>query len=250
MYDLHNHLLPGVDDGARNLKVTLRMLEMALRQGITHVACTPHATDRLDARQDRLFQSVFLLVKIAAKEHGLPIDLTLASEMMVGTDLLKVLAQPTATFAGEGKYALVKFYTEMPFDIMQNVVIAMMRHKVRPVVAHYKRYARAQSKPEQPRALRDLGAILTLDAGSLVGQFGNNAQRRAKQLIGWNVVDILASDAHDDEDHGFKMKEGLAAATALAGEAAARRMVLDHPRLVWEGLPWPVGNSAEENARS
>ncbi len=169
MYDLHNHLLPGVDDGARNLKVSLRMLEIALRQGITHVACTPHATDRLDENQDRLHQSVFLLVKNAAKEHGLPIELILASELMVGTNLLKALSHPSATYAGEGKYCLVEFFPEMPFEIVQNVIIALTRQKLWPVMAHYERYARAQNKPEQPRALRELGAILTLDAGSLVG---------------------------------------------------------------------------------
>jgi protein-tyrosine phosphatase len=236
--DLHNHILPGVDDGAADLRTALHMLEIAAAQGITHVACTSHANDRATEETDRLFQSVFLQVKKAANDHGLPVELTLGAELMIGADILKTLTLPFATYGGSGAYALIEFPTEIPFEIILNVVISVRRKGIWPVIAHYERFPRAQRNPDQPRALREAGAVLTLDAGSLVGQFGPIAAKRAKQLLSWNCIDILASDAHNDTDHGFALKAGYDAAAEQLGITRARELVEANPRRVWDAVPW------------
>jgi protein-tyrosine phosphatase len=246
VYDLHNHVLPGVDDGAVDLRTTLRMLEIAAKQGITHVACTPHSDDRADAERDRLFQSVFLHVKEAARQHGLPVELILASELMVGPNIVSTLALPSTNYGGQGKYCLIEFPIETPFEIILNVVKALRRKGVWPVLAHYERFARAQRSADQPRALRAERAVITMDAGSVLGQFGNVLVKRAKQLLQWECVDILASDAHDDGSHGFCMKASVEATAGIIGIDAVRKMVLDNPRRVWEGLPWPSENANDE----
>ncbi|MCX6600347.1 MAG: hypothetical protein NT025_02145 [bacterium] len=239
MIDLHNHVLPGVDDGAHDLEMALRMLDIAAGQGITHVACTPHANDRANGQTDRLFQSAFLELQAAASERGLPVELSLASELMLGADILRVLSLPFATYRGQKKYSLIEFPVETPFEIVLNVVKTMRRSGPRPVLAHFERFSRAQRIAEQVRSLRSEGAIISLDAGSLEGQFGPVMEKRSKQLLEWNVVDILASDAHDDAAHGFRLKAGREAAAAIIGAESAARLVLDNPRRVWEGLPWP-----------
>jgi protein-tyrosine phosphatase len=236
--DLHNHVLPGVDDGARDLEMALRMLDIAAAQGITHVACTPHGTDRANGQTDRLLQSVFLKLQSAASECGLSVELCLASELMLGADILRVLSLPFATYRGQKKYFLIEFPVETPFEIILNVVKTVRRTGPHPVMAHFERFSRAQRTAEQVRTLRREGAIISLDAGSLEGQFGPVMEKRSKQLLEWNVVDILASDAHDDAAHGFGLKAGREAAAAIIGEEAARRLVLDNPRRIWEGSPW------------
>lgn len=239
MIDLHNHVLPGVDDGAHDLEMALRMLDIAAGQGITHVACTPHANDRANGQTDRLFQSAFLELQAAASERGLPVELSLASELMLGADILRVLSLPFATYKGQKKYFLIEFPVETPFEIILNVVKTVRRTGPHPVLAHFERFSRAQRTAEQVRTLRSEGAIISLDAGSLEGQFGPVMEKRSKQLLEWNVADILASDAHDDAAHGFRLKAGREAAAAIIGEEAAGRLVWENPRRVWEGLPWP-----------
>jgi protein-tyrosine phosphatase len=248
--DLHNHVLPGVDDGAANMDAALRMLEIAAQQGITHVACTPHANDRMTAETNRLYQSVFLDLQEAITARRLPVELALASEIMVGTNLLKLLSLPLATFHDAGKYFLLEFPTETPFEIILNVVKATRRQGQTPLIAHFERFPRAQRTAEQPQELRTAGAILTLDAGSLVGQFGSTMVKRSKQLLKWKVVDILASDAHNDGEHGFCLKSGRDAAAEIVGDVAARQMVLDHPRIIWDNLPWPERQSDEKEMRT
>ncbi|MDD5088778.1 MAG: hypothetical protein PHI18_08270 [bacterium] len=238
MYDIHNHVLPGLDDGAATMDESLRMLASAARQGITHVACTPHGTDRANEETDRLFQSVFLHVKEAAKRGGIPVELALASELMLGADILRTLQLPMATFHGAGRYCLIEFPWETPFEILLNAVKSLSRIGVHPVIAHYERYERAARNPEQVERVRHAGAVITLDAGSLVGQFGGAMTRRARQLLNWKGVDVLASDAHNADTHGFYLQRGCDAAAEILGEANARKLVIDHPRMIWEGESW------------
>jgi protein-tyrosine phosphatase len=236
--DLHNHILPGVDDGAANLTVALRMLEIAAAQGITHVACTSHANDRATDELDRLYQSVFLQVKNAAKERGIPVELILGAELMVGANILQTMQYSIASYNGQNRYALIEFHTETPFEIILNVVKAFQRKEIRPVIAHYERFARAMRTADQPKAVSEAGAVLTMDAGSLVGQFGVAIGKRAKQLLEWDCIDILASDAHNDAEHGFCLKAGREAAADALGTKRATELVFDNPWRVWAGLPW------------
>lgn len=239
MIDLHNHVLPGVDDGARDLNQALRMLEIAAGEGITHVACTPHGNDNSDEKTGLLYQSVFAKLQEAAGQRKLPVELMLGCELMLGANILRVMKLPFATYDGKSKYALVEFPVETPFEIILNVVKSIRRNGPRPVLAHFERFARAQRTAEHVQQMRNEGAVITLDAGSLGGQFGPVMEKRSKQLLEWNVVDILASDAHDDADHGFRLAAGRDAAAKLIGEEAAAWLVLDNPRRVWEGEPWP-----------
>jgi len=222
------------------------MLEIAARQGITHVACTPHSDDHADRERDRLYQSVFSHVKDAAKQEGIPLELILASELMVGSSILQTLALPSTNYGGIGSYVLIEFPIETPYEIILNVVKSLRRRRVWPVLAHYERFARAQRTADQPRALRAEGAVITLDAGSILGQFGNVLTKRAKQLLQWQCVDILASDAHDDGSHGFCLKASVDATAGVVGMDAARQMVVDNPRRVWEGSPWPSADGHDK----
>ncbi|RPH93148.1 hypothetical protein EHM69_11070 [candidate division KSB1 bacterium] len=238
MIDLHNHVLPGVDDGAYDLEMALRMLDIAAGQGITHVACTPHGHDRMNEETDRLYQSVFLELQKAVEELGIPVQLALGTEIMLGVELLRVLHLPCATYHGAGKYFLLEFPIETPFEIILNVTTTAHRANRRPVLAHFERFARAMRTKEYVKKIREAGAVISLDAGSLVGQFGAVIEKRARQLLEWDVVDLLASDAHNDAVHGFRLKEGYDAAVKILGEEKALKLVNDHPRRVWEGLPW------------
>lgn len=231
------------------MTVSLRMLEIAAAQGITHVACTSHANDRATDELDRLYQSVFLQVKNAAKQSRIPVELMLGAELMVGSNIMQIMPFAMATYGGAGKYALIEFHTETPYEIILNVVKSFRRKNIWPVIAHYERFARAQRTADQPQAMRDAGAVLTMDAGSLVGQFGNALGKRAKQLLAWDCIDILASDAHNDAEHGFCMKAGRDAAADQLGMKRAIELVFENPRRVWEGLIWKekqTDNKAEK----
>lgn len=220
------------------MTVALRMLEQAAAQGVTHVGCTPHVTDRITSEADTHFQQRLAEVKDAATKHGLKIELGLASEIMLGTDLQRVLSLTCGTYHGKGEYFLLEFPRETAHEIVLNVVKSARRWGKRPVIAHVERYSRVVASPDRPEELRKEGAILSLDAGSLFGQFGPLMQKRARALMQIDVIDILTSDAHDDEQHGFCLGKALPIAASIVGEFRAKELVTDNPRRVWNNEPW------------
>lgn len=239
MYDIHNHVLPAVDDGARGMRQSIRMLELAIHQGITHVICTPHANDRASYQANDLFHERFSDLKAEITRLELPVEIGLGAEIMFGMNIKEVLSMPFASLNGTRKYFLVEFPRQTPFEIIFNVVKASQKWGMRPVIAHHERYPLAFRNVEQLIKLRQEGAILTLDAGSLVGQFGLPTKRQARDLIASGQIEILTSDAHDDDKQGFYLAVGKAEAATIVGPMAAQQMVLDAPRRIWNGEEWP-----------
>ncbi|MBI5059525.1 hypothetical protein HZB60_07085 [candidate division KSB1 bacterium] len=239
MLDLHNHVLPGVDDGAANLRVALSMLEQAAEQGITHVACTPHLNERMTAEVDRHFQSVFLQLEQAVAGAGVPVQLMLGSEIMLGGDLQRLLTYKVSSYGGKRGYFLLEFPASTPHEIAINAIRVFRRHHMQPVLAHIERFIVAVKSVEHAAALRAAGAVLSIDAGALTGQFGPTMVSRAKQLVRAGCIDLMMSDAHDDHLQTFCLKPAFDVAVELIGEAEARRLVDEHPRRVWNNEPWP-----------
>jgi protein-tyrosine phosphatase len=239
VYDIHNHVLPGVDDGADGVRTSLRMIEQAILQGITHICCTPHATDRSGVESEKLFFQRFVDLMKAVMQAQLPVELGLAAEIMFGSDLQRALDYSFASYNGKGQYFLVEFSRETPFEIILNVIKASRRWGKTPCVAHVERYKQVSHDVARLQKIKAEGAVITMDAGSLSGQFGRKLIPIAKTLVQSNCIDILCSDAHNTEDHGFCLKTGYEEAASLIGLVPARRLVLDNPRIVWEGQPWP-----------
>lgn len=239
MYDIHNHVLPQVDDGAKGMRQSIRMLESAIRQGITHVICTPHANDHSNAHANELFNERLTALNTEITKLGLPIEIGLGAEIMFGMNMQKVLAQPFATLNGKGKYSLIEFPRQTPFEVIHNVVKSVRNWGYIPVIAHHERYTFAFRNVEQLVKLRTDGAILTLDAGSLTGQFGLPMKRQARDLLATGHIEILTSDAHDDENQNFCLSESRDEAATIVGKQAASEMVTDAPRRIWNGEEWP-----------
>jgi len=239
VYDIHNHVLPAVDDGAKGIRQSIRMLESAIHQGITHVLCTPHTNDRAGVRTNELFQARLIELRAEVARLELPVEIGLGAEIMFGMNIREVLAQPFASLNRTGKYYLIEFPRQTPFEIILNVVKASRRWGMTPVVAHHERYPLAFRNIDQLVMLRQEGAILTMDAGSLSGQFGAPMKRHSRNLLATGHIEILASDAHDDGKQNFCLATGREEAAAIVGVEAARKMVLDAPRRVWRGEDWP-----------
>lgn len=228
-----------VDDGAKGMRMALRMLESAIRQGITHVLATPHANDRSGDHSNELFQLRLNELSTEVKRLELPIELGLGSEIMFGAQMQDLFTQPFSTLNGTGKYYLVEFPRQTPFEIILNVVKASRKWGKVPVVAHHERYPLAFRSVEQLTKLRSEGAILSMDAGSLTGQFGKPMQRHSRDLLSTGHIEILTSDAHDDEAQNFCLAAGRDEAAGIVGTVDARKMVSDAPRRVWDGTDWP-----------
>ena len=189
---MHTHVLPGVDDGAPTMEYALQMLRNAVASDVTTLAVTPHY-DATCEEMKRL-EARFLQLKQAAE--GIPVELVLGAEVPVNKYFPDLLREGKLPTINGSRYLLTEFASntkETDFaDTLQNI----RDHGYVPLIAHPERYAAVWEDPGLVMQWLDMGCHLQLTGGSLLGEYGKNAQQAATFLVKNDLVACVASDAH------------------------------------------------------
>jgi len=203
--DLHNHLVPGVDDGARTTAESLLFLRAFAEDGVERMAVSPHldarlvhdSTGALYQRLDRLENAFRDLETTLAGEQGLP-RLTFSQEILVpDPDTATLLfSEPRIGIRGTN-YATIEFGFELPDDTA-GVVRAVRDAGRRPIVVHPERYRRGTDpvELEEIRSWKEAGAILQVNGGSLLDGYGAGIAQLAWTLIDLGLADLIGTDHH------------------------------------------------------
>ena len=239
MIDLHCHLLPGVDDGPGSVRDAVLMARAAADAGTTTVVCTPHMHPRYPTPPAVVHDGVRdLQARLEAAD--VPLEVLTGGE--IGLEHLPAMSDADLGMAclGRGDWLLL----EMPWrgwplrlpDTLRDLEI----RGYGVVIAHPERAEAVQRSPDRMRDIVGRGALVQVNASSLLGEHGREAQRAAATLLRSGWVHFLASDAHSAGPwRPPGLGDGLAeAARVLRVEPDALRwMVEDGPRAVVEGRP-------------
>ena len=198
MIDIHTHILPGIDDGARDLSDTLEMARIAVAGGTTDLVATPHCNipDRYDNYFDKAYQEVFLLAKNAIEEAGIPLRLYPGCELYTTQEAPRLFREGKIMTLNGGHYLLMEFRFDSDPDFADRMLDEMHALGVIPVVAHVERYHFIQQIPEMIPAWRRKGYVIQCNKGSFQGRFGRTERRTAYELMDGRMVDVIASDTH------------------------------------------------------
>lgn len=232
MIDLHNHLLPGIDDGAPDLDTALQLAKIAISDGTTHMVCTPHIhPGRYENTQDTINQALTVFQQ-GLLEHGLNLQVSAAAEVRFGMELMIGVKTNSIPFLGQWqgkKVMLLEFpHGEMPFAA-EKLTSWLLQNNIIPMIAHPERNKGLMREPSKLKPFIEQGCLLQVTSGSVAGNFGATAQELAIQFLEHNWVTILASDAHNIEHRPPLLSAGLAVATEVLGADAAQRLVMDNP---------------------
>jgi protein-tyrosine phosphatase len=199
MIDFHNHVIPGVDDGARDPEQALEALRAFHEQGVRTVVATPHVSGALTADPRALAARLAELdggwEALQGVAGGVPgLRVLRGAEVMLDTPQPD-LSDPRLRLGGTG-FVLVEF----PFmTVPPNATQALFELRMKgwtPVLAHPERYGNASPGLAEAEEWRRVGALLQVNAGSLLGRYGDGAQRQAWALLGRGWADFLSSDYH------------------------------------------------------
>ncbi|MEO6055666.1 MAG: CpsB/CapC family capsule biosynthesis tyrosine phosphatase [Gemmatimonadales bacterium] len=238
--DLHNHLVPGVDDGAASVAESLEALRSLHAEGVRTLVATPHlilprlATDAAIGRALDIHRRAFdRLAEAAVREHDLP-AIGLGQEVWApdATELKRLLDRPDVGLGG-ARALLVEF----GFDLQgthEDVVRAAAAAGWRIVVAHPERYHYPEGiEPlDQMRRWRDQGALLQVNAGSFTGHY--RSHRPESETLAWamvadGLVDIVGTDHHGPRRTGVSPFEAYEALRARGERALAERAMVERP---------------------
>lgn len=198
MIDIHTHILPGIDDGARDLGDTLAMAEIAADNGVTDMIATPHFNPPrgYENYADEHCLRVFTQAQEAITQAGIPLNLYPGMEVYALPQVPELLRAGRLLTLNHSRYLLIEFDFDGEPDFADDMLEAVAAEGIVPVVAHIERYHFVQEIPEIALEWKRLGYVIQCNKGSFQGKFGRNEQRLAFHLLNRQLVDVIASDTH------------------------------------------------------
>ncbi|KAB7733286.1 histidinol-phosphatase [Rudanella paleaurantiibacter] len=198
--DMHNHLLPGVDDGVKTLDETMTCLRQYAQWGIRRVVCTPHISQDYHPNTVALLREKEALVRAAIADAELPITFSVAAEYLLDENFDHQLRTDSLMTFGEAQYVLIETGWAAAPRQLTDWIFAMQVKGYTPVLAHPERYRYYQTEPYLLKQLRAQGCHMQLNLLSLTGRYGSRTQRFAQLLLQEHCVDFLGSDLHREAD--------------------------------------------------
>lgn len=196
--DLHCHILPGIDDGAKDVITSRRMLEMAQADGIGQIVVTPHyKAHRHNEGKEKIVQ----LVQEAQQwldAQGYTLKLYTGSEVKYFHEMTNLLKEQKICTLADSFYVLVEFSPKDDYSYIKHGVKELLAAGYYPIVAHIERYEALSSHRAHIEELVDMGAYMQVNAASIEGKLGLLTKHKVIKWIKSGLVHFIASDAHTD----------------------------------------------------
>ncbi|MBM4284825.1 MAG: hypothetical protein FJ128_06195 [Deltaproteobacteria bacterium] len=241
LIDLHTHILPGLDDGARDWEEALDMARLALADGITTVVATPHLFRQRvvgDFNPPELILERVEQLRTRLAEAGLDLRVAAGCEVPLTYEAMRLLDEGRLlSLNNANRYVCLEMPdTAIPLAT-QELIFQFSAKGLTPIITHPERNPVFAEMPDKLMSLLRLGCLTQITAGSLTGAFGRRVARFAKQLLTKGYVQIMASDAHNSHRRPPLLKAALQKLTAIVGESRAWDMVAATPQKILNGEP-------------
>ena len=241
MIDIHTHILPTIDDGPTTMTESLEMCRIAVNDGIKKMIATPHVQNGMyDLDANKVLEKVSMLNQLLQQE-GLDLVIFPGAEVHLSDRLLdaEILKESSIlTLNGGRKYILLEFPFQWVPSGTEHVIFKLRSMGFTPILPHLERNFKIQRDPSMIRHFAEMGAILQVTAQSITGDFDAAPMKCALWMLKNNLVHVIASDAHSPAGRPPILTKALKVVSDKLGEEAAKKMVLDHPGMILEGLPF------------
>jgi len=210
LVDIHCHILPGVDDGAKDWQTSIKLAREAVADGVTHAVCTPHMLNGkyINHKKDVIrltenFQDMWDDAKI-------PLTVCPGQEVRISGDLPKALDDDDILFLDEdGQYMLLEFPSDDVPAYTRDMVFELMQRGITPIVVHPERNKKILEEPTILQGLIEQGCLVQITASSYMGIFGKKIEEMSRKFIEAGQCACFASDAHDLPKRQYEYSEAL-----------------------------------------
>jgi len=240
MIDLHCHILPGLDDGPKDLKDTLAMARIAAADGVHTICASPHLFNGVFATSRTSILERLAQAREAVQAAGIGVVLRPAADMHLTPEFFEALKNRSIITIGEtGKYMLLEFPSTIPSGTPELIFQLRLQGYV-PILTHPERATELAENPKKLKELVRLGCLTQITAASLTGQFGRAAQKAADRFVRDRIAHLIATDAHDPEFRPPILSQAFNVLRSLVGTAEAEEIMLRRPQLVLQGKTFAV----------
>ena len=241
MYDLHAHILPGIDDGPETMKEAVALAQAAAEHGTRVMVCTSHRKDVTENASVPFIRRLMADLEEEIEKNGLDIRLLMGMENNLDLDLPREVSEGRALPLNGSRYIMVELPLLGHPNYVEDVLFQLQLQGLTPVLAHTERIELLQRDHDLLERLVNRGMLSQITAGSIVGEFGGKIERTTHTFLRRGLAHIISSDAHFSRGHRSPpLRPGVDAAKGIVGEERAQAMVEDIPRAVVNDLPVEV----------
>lgn len=207
LVDLHNHVLPGLDDGPATEIEAIRLIENAVQNGVTHIVATPHHRNGVFIQDvEEIMNSIRILNEYLQLKE-IPVTICPGMEIHLHAELIDELSFQALTLGDSQKYVLIEFPTHHIPHFTNSIFYELQLKGYIPIIAHAEKNAEFLRDPKKLFDLVHRGALVQVTAGSVTGSNGKKIQQFVMKLCQHHIVHFVASDAHNIHKRPFLIKQ-------------------------------------------
>ena len=234
MFDLHSHILPGIDDGAEDVATSLAMARAWVADGVSVVACTPHIMPGVYANTGPQIRAAVATLQQALDSNGIPLRLVPGADNHIMPDMAGGLASGRLLALADTRYVLIEPTHHVAPVRLDDLFFSLLLAGHVPILTHPERLSWIEGHYATIQRLAQAGVWMQITAGSMLGSFGPNPKYWAERMLDEGIVHILATDAHNMRRRPPNLSAGRDAAAKRVGNAEAEQLVVVRPRAILE----------------
>ena len=232
MIDIHCHILPAIDDGSPDMETTMKMLDIAARDGIHHIVASPHFRQGEEPSAQDILTNLRTVQDEAAR-RGAPVKLYSGADIRLTYELFEALNREDLPSINNSRYFLLELPDLVPPHLEEFIFEAKIKGYV-PIITHPERNYSLLSAADKVDGLWEAGALFQLTAMSITGDFGRQIRKFSLHLLKKGFADFVASDAHSTDRRIPVLSRAYAEVSDLLNADKARKIFFDNPRAVLE----------------
>lgn len=237
MIDLHTHIIPDWDDGARSLAETVEMCRLAAEDGVEAVVFTPHIF-RMTKYGDNFNLLARRVALLLERIDELPVKVYPGAEIFLGPDIILKI-RDFGLSINRSNYVFIEFPSESIPPATKELLYRLMLAGFLPIISHPERNLVLAERPEILCDLVKMGCFAQVTALSLTGGFGPAVRKTAEKFLRHRLVHLIASDAHNARERAPRLSLAVKKAGKILDPETARAMVVEVPRAILENKAIP-----------
>ena len=193
--DIHSHILPGIDDGSKNMKETLEMLSMAEKEGIQGMVATSHYEAGLGIEWSRQYRKAYDDVLENIRKHHIQLQLYVGNEIYYSESIIEALQKEEVHTVNETRYVLIEFPVYADYMYIERALRNIQYAGYWPILAHVERYESLRDL-KCVETLADMNICIQMNADSVIRKKDLSTRRFCRKVLKNHLVDVLATDTH------------------------------------------------------
>lgn len=209
MIDIHSHIIPGVDDGSKSIKMTIEMLRNAELEGTSEIIATPHFCREYAEVEYGEIVALTERINKLAEDEGINVKIHHGQEVYYSEHFIEDYKEKRIGTLGESNYLLFELPLQGHFEReILDTIYELQVMGIKPILAHPERYKFLKEKPELINEFIDEEVLFQMNAGSISGAFGKETKKTAELFVKNGIYNFIGSDAHNSTSRKTGIKEG------------------------------------------